>query len=150
MSKANELIRLLLMSADYYDPNEDRLHISGLEHSIRVASLAKRHGAPEEMQFAGLVHDIARPLSDIYHGEVIAEIVRDVVSEDTYWILRTHGEFQDAYIHHKPIPHLEKRWSSGSIRLCAWEVGSFTKNWMTTKIDLFEATSLIQNVCGER
>lgn len=150
MSKADELIRLLHMSASYFDPNEDRNHISGLEHSIRVASLAKRHGARTEMVFAGLVHDVARPLSDIYHGEVIAEIVRDVVSDNAYMALRTHGDFQSAYIHGSVVPHQHQPWYGDAISLCAWEVGSFTKHWMTSKIDLLEAVGLIRNVCGER
>lgn len=137
------------MSQTYRDPNEDRKHITGMDHALRVATLAERHGARMEMVFAGLVHDLARPLSDIFHGEVIAEITRDLVSQVTYDVLRTHGEYQAAYIHGYR-PDEDTPWHKDSKALCAWEIGSFNKEWDLPLMDIFKARQIIWNVCGTR
>lgn len=101
-----------------------------------------------------LVHDIARPLSDIYHGEVIAEVVRDMVDEDIYNVLRTHGEYQSRLIHgFKGIPTFkDDPWNYLAEKLCAWEAFSFTKTWPTNipMMTLDEAVEVIKDVCGDR
>lgn len=149
MSRAAELSRLLYMSADSVDGNEDRNHITGLEHALRVATLAKRHNPAWENVFVGLVHDLARPLSDIYHGEVIAEIVRDLVSRKSYDVLRTHGQYQEWHIHGAKLDS-SVPWHREGKALCAWEVASFAKDWAYQTMDLGEALFVINLVCGDR
>lgn len=105
-----EVIRLLDLSKDYYDPNESRNHISGFVHALRVAELLEHIGKKNPwFAFAGLVHDLARPLNDIYHGEIIAEVVRDRVPAYIYHILRTHGLYQEAIMHNLENPVLEEK-----------------------------------------
>lgn len=102
--RASEVIRLLDLSKEYYDPNESRSHISGLDHALRLAALLDHRARNSWLPFAGLVHDLARPLNDVYHGEIIAEIVRDRVPGYIYHLLRTHGEYQEAIMHKLPPP----------------------------------------------
>lgn len=149
MSRAGELVRLLYMSADYVDGNEDRNHISGLEHALRVAWLARRHTGDKEVTFAGLVHDLARPLSDPFHGEVIAEMVRDLVNHNVYKLLQTHGDYQSNYIHGTFVDE-STPWHEMSKAFCAWEIGSFTKNWLGPEMSIDFGVSLINQVCGDR
>jgi hypothetical protein len=154
MSRASELNRLFMWSLDYRDGNKDRNHINGMEHALRVATLAKRH-APndEELIFAALVHDLARPLSDPFHGEVIAEICRDLVREELYWVLRTHGEYQADYIHETDFVDETTPWHRTAVALCAWEIASFERNWddrFPRLMEPFEAYVLINRVCGNR
>lgn len=152
MSRASELIRLLYLSAESIDGNPDRCHISGLEHSLRVATLATRHTNDIQFQFAALVHDLARPLSDPYHGEVIAEIVRDMVDEDMYFVLKSHGQFQAAHIHETELSPLilNAEWYDDAMALCAWEIASFAKDWKHATMDIETAKTLIETVCDGR
>lgn len=137
------------MSADSIDGNEDRCHITGLDHALRVATLAKRHRQLPEVTFMALVHDLARPLSDPYHGEVIAEVVRDIVSEINYNVLRTHGEYQSAYIHGHEVDE-SVPWHNMAKSLCAWEVGSFAQDWSIPTMTIEEAIKLIEDMVGDR
>jgi predicted HD phosphohydrolase len=153
MARADELIRLLYLSAETSDGNPDRSHITNLEHNLRVATLARRHASEDtELIFMALVHDLARPLSDPYHGEVIAEIVRDMVGYENYHVLRTHGQYQAELIHGSEVsPTLSGvSWHRAAQRLCAWEVASFDKNWSLPTMTLDEAEEIIQAICKGR
>jgi hypothetical protein len=99
-----EMVRLLGMADDYNDPNPERSHITGLDHALRLASLLEYRTQDPLLAFAGLVHDLARPLNDVFHGEIVAEIVRDRVPSYIYHVLRTHGQYQEAIMHHLPQP----------------------------------------------
>lgn len=123
MSRAAEIVRLLDLAADYRDPNADRRHITGQQHALRCAALMARY--TDELAFVGLVHDLARPLSDPHHGEVIAEIVRDRVSLGAYDVLRTHGEYQAALTHGHAFPSRHDDWSRTARLFAAAEVHSF-------------------------
>lgn len=124
-SRLAEVTRLLNLAADYHDPNLGRDHITGLEHALRVAYLCET--TSDELAFVGLVHDLARPLNDVHHGEVIAEIVRDRVSTGAYHVLRTHGEHQAAIMHGTRPPLGSAHWSSMARKLAAAEVKSFQR-----------------------
>ena len=139
------------MSEESIDGNEDRNHITGLEHALRVATLAYRHDPFSEMVFVGLVHDLARPLSDPFHGEVMAEIVRDMVSDVSYNVLRTHGLYQEAHIHGTELD-TTTAWHTDGLTLCAWEIASFRKPWNFpfTTMSVDDAISIINDVCKGR
>lgn len=117
--RSDEGIRLLHLSAAYRDPNPGRDHITGLDHALRVAWLGSR--VSDEMAFIGLVHDLARPLNDVRHGEVIAEVVQDRVSPAAYLALRDHGAHQSAIMHGTPAPNRDRM----AVQLAAFEVRSF-------------------------
>lgn len=138
MTRAGEVIRLLALSAEYIDPNEGRSHITGLEHALRCACLMSRNS--EELGFIGLVHDLARPLSDVFHGEVMAEIVRDRVSTDGYHVLRTHGEYQAALAHKHDFPFVYRfePWNRDAKVFAAAEVRSFRRGCPSITFDAAE------------
>lgn len=150
MARADELKRLLLMSAGTSDGNPDRSHITNLEHNLRVATLARRFsGGDTELTFMALIHDLARPLSDPYHGEVIAEIVRDMVSDITYNILRTHGQYQASVIHGTPVDETTT-WHKYAMWLCGWEITSFKHSWDIPTMTIDEAYDVIDAICQGR
>lgn len=66
--RLTEVMKLLLHSATYRDQTPGREHITGFVHALRCAGF---EGTTEE-KFVALVHDLARPLNDAYHGEVIS------------------------------------------------------------------------------
>lgn len=75
--------------------------VTQLHHALQTASMAKRGGASEEMVLGALCHDIGKVISVPNHGQIAAEILKPYVSEDVYWIIRTHQDFQGRhYFHH--------------------------------------------------
>lgn len=86
----------------------------------------------KDSAFIGLVHDLGRPLNDVHHGEIMAEMVRDRVSEEAYHILRTHGQFQSAIVHSSgefTSPYLQETWYHAAVQLSAFEVYSFKNTY---------------------
>ncbi len=144
MSRLAEVVRLLRLSASYRDPNLGRDHISGLTHALRVGALGLR--VSDELGFVGLVHDLARPLSDVGHGEVIAEIVRDRVSDYAYQLLRTHGAYQTALLHDTPIP--DEPWTHSAVQLAAFETASFAPGYARPELDVDQAHALLERWLG--
>lgn len=74
--------------------------ISRYDHCLQSATLAMRDGASEEIVVAALLHDIGDMLSPENHSEVAAAILKPFVREETHWIVRHHGLFQEYYYAH--------------------------------------------------
>ena len=144
MSRLAEVVRLLRLAARYTDPNPGRGHISGLTHALRVGALGLR--VSDELGFVGLVHDLARPLTDVGHGEVVAEIVRDRVSDHAYHLLRTHGAYQAALLHDTPVP--DEPWTRGAVQLAAFETASFAPGYARPELDVHQAHALLERWLG--
>lgn len=152
MTRASELTRLLSISANYYVCDKDGTSFNGQDHSLRLATLAKRHDPSDaEMVFTSLVHDLARPLSDQYHGEVMAEIVRDLVSEKRYQVLRTHGHYL-AVIAFRIDYDLDPNapWHADALKLCGWEVSACDSTQKFHAMDFAEAVWYIDKFCGDK
>lgn len=150
--RLDEMIRLLHLSASFRDPNPDRNHITGLDHALRCAGLASAAVHPE-FPFTGLVHDLARPLNDVYHGEIVAEIVRDRVSAETYYLLRWHGLYQEHVNHDlgpvesKETDVPERLWPTVhqlSRRFAGAEEASFSPQYRGTPMPLDAAEALLE------
>jgi hypothetical protein len=102
--RAAHLITLLGQADDYRDPCPGRGHITGLDHALRLALMMEQRTPDPQLHLAAIVHDLARPLNDVHHGEVMAEIIRDRVHPAVYYLLRTHGDYQHAVVHGLPYP----------------------------------------------
>ncbi len=142
--RLHEVTRLLHLADSHTDPNPGRDHITGLDHALRVAALGSK--VSDELAFVGLVHDLARPLSDVHHGEVIAEVVRDRVSEAAYQVLRTHGHYQAALLHDTPIP--DEPWTHSAVQLAAFEAASFAAGYARPELDVDQAHELLERWLG--
>jgi hypothetical protein len=141
-----EMIRLLHHSARYIDQTDGRGAISGQQHALRCAGLGAEQGKHPDSAFIGLVHDLARPLNDVHHGEIIAEMVRDRVSEDTYQILRTHGAYQAAIVHKHSFP--EEPWSDAAKQLAGFELRSFSSTYTGPQMSIPQAIKLMDSYLG--
>lgn len=155
--RVREMRRLLKLAAFYRDPNEDRSHITGLKHALRVGGQLEQYS--DEYAFVGLVHDLARPLSDVFHGEVMAEMVRDRVSAVSYMVLRDHGQFQDAIVHDRRyedwpksppelMPSQANEFQLMSGMLAGAEVASFLATYSGPTMKLSRANELIRQYLG--
>lgn len=147
--RLEEINRLLLHSAKYRDQTEGRTAISGLTHALRCASVCKAMGFDEELQFIALVHDLARPLNDVHHGEIMAEMVRDRVSNEAYEVLKTHGQFQASIVHNTAAPTLSSIKAQGMAEFIAWsELQSFNEEFEYPVMKLMEAKDLLVKFLG--
>lgn len=146
--RLTEVKRLLCKSENYVDQTPGRDGITGLQHALRTAGLGRDYGFHEDSAFIGLIHDLARPLNDVHHGEVMAEMVRDRASDDAYHILRTHGEFQSAVVHKTPWPHQDAPWFKIAKQLAAFELRSFDTDYDGPVMAITEALELLEEYLG--
>ena len=76
----------------------DELHqgfaVSQLDHSLQTATRAERDGASDDMIIASLCHDIGKTFSNMNHPAIAAEMLRPWVSDEAYWVVKYHQDFQ--------------------------------------------------------
>jgi predicted HD phosphohydrolase len=140
-SAYRELVRLLTEPeyADWRDPNDGRNRVTALDHARQAATRAERAGAGDDEIAMALVHDAARPLSDVFHGAVIAEIMRDHLRADCYHALVHHGTFQGDIVHltTRAERWREEFWYPTAKRLATWDAASFDPRYRAESIDHF-------------
>jgi predicted HD phosphohydrolase len=68
--------------------------VTQLEHMLQTATRAERAGAEPDIVVAALFHDIGKAVSNSNHPAVGAEILRPWVSDEAYWIVKVHQDFQ--------------------------------------------------------
>lgn len=137
-TRLTEVLRLLDLSADYVDQTPGRSGITGQQHALRCAGLAQFSNHRDAV-FVALTHDLARPLNDVHHGEVVAWMVKDRVSTEAFDVLRTHGAFQSAVVHGTPMPqgHMARQ-------LAGYEVRSFQPNFDGPEWTIEQAHQLLR------
>ncbi len=74
--------------------------VDRLEHSLQTATRAEKGGEDDEYVFCALIHDIGDTLSPFNHPDIAAGIVKPFVSEENYFMVKHHGEFQGYYFWH--------------------------------------------------
>lgn len=129
MNPVSELERLLLQSANYRDPAHPE--VSGLEHAMQTATRAKRAKPETEWPLIGLLHDVAKPLSELWHGEIIALTLKEYVSPEGYCALYDHGAVNR-------MGHLRcSQWNPTTLRFCQWDTESFEPNSKTEPLEFW-------------
>lgn len=68
--------------------------VSQLEHALQTATRAERDGATDDMIVASLCHDIGKTFSNMNHPAIAAEMLRPWVSDEAYWVVKYHQDFQ--------------------------------------------------------
>jgi len=71
-----------------------------LTHCLQTATRAERDGAEDEVVVAALCHDIGKFISVPNHPAIAAEILRPYVSDDVYWMIKAHQDFQGRHYYH--------------------------------------------------
>jgi hypothetical protein len=130
MSRMEDLLSLFELDSKWRDPNPERSHVTAKEHALLCATKALRHDPNDhEMITAALLHDAARPLTDVYHGEAIAWILKDRVRPEVFTALLHHGELQDALLKGTALVSMstmglpKEAWA-----LASWDFNSFDPN----------------------
>jgi len=71
------------------------------EHCLQTATRAYRAGEDDEYIAVALLHDIGDTLSPDNHGEVIGAMLKQYISEENYFLLVHHTDFQGYYYYHQ-------------------------------------------------
>lgn len=131
--------------AEWRDPNPDRAAVTALEHALQAATLAYHAEGDRltDVVVATFLHDAARPISDVYHGEVMAEVLRGRIDEDLVMALRHHGAFQSDIVHGTRDAERWKHepWYREAQRLAVWDAHAFSPGARTLDVEmLLDAT----------
>jgi len=76
------------------EPVVEGMEVNQLQHSLQTATRADRAGATVDIVVAGLVHDLGKTISNENHPAIAAEMVRPWLSDDAYWVIKVHQDFQ--------------------------------------------------------
>lgn len=115
-------------------------------HVTQTATRAKRANGTDEQIVIGLVHDMAKIISNYNHPEIVASIVRPYVSYSSYRILRHHMEFQwKNYGAQANLPtnlrdrYTAEPWYADAVRFSdEWDQTSFDAKYETMPLEEFE------------
>jgi predicted HD phosphohydrolase len=76
------------------EPVVEGMQVNQLQHSLQTATLADRAGATLDIVVAALVHDLGKTISNENHPAIAAEMVRPWLSDEAYWVIKVHQDFQ--------------------------------------------------------
>jgi len=71
--------------------------IDRFEHSLQTATRAYHDGKNNEYVICALLHDVGEIFDPYHHDAIIAELLKNYISEKNYFILKYHTTFQGYY-----------------------------------------------------
>lgn len=148
-SLASWLVMLLNDLRSYREPyTAGRAAINGLGHALQTATRAERDDAPTSEVVMALVHDAARPLNDVRHGEVIAEIMAGRLPPDCCEALRHHGELGADAVHGTSFSqrYFGLPWYETAVRLQKWDGMSYDPRYPSAPLNHF--LPLLEELCS--
>ena len=127
---------------------------SQLVHGLQTATMAVRAGADLDMVVASVCHDMGKVISNANHPAIAAEMIRPWVSEDAYWVVKVHQDFEGMHyyarigldpmmrLRHKDHPcyELAERFAD------EWDQNAFDPGYDTLPLEHFEP--MIREVFG--
>jgi predicted HD phosphohydrolase len=70
------------------------MQVTQLEHGLETATMAERAGMNVDIVVAALCHDIGKVISTPNHSAIAAEMIKPFVSDDAYWMVKVHQDFE--------------------------------------------------------
>jgi predicted HD phosphohydrolase len=116
-----------------------------LHHALMTATLARRAGATDEQIVVALCHDIAKTINVPNHGAIAAEMFRPYVSDDCYYVLKHHQDFQgEHYYAYLGAPtdlrlkYKDEPWYELAVKLVdEWDAEGFDPNFEVDSLESF-------------
>ena len=126
--------------------------VSQLVHGLQTATRAERAGAEPDLVVAALCHDIGKIISNANHPAIAAEMIRPWVSEEAYWIVKVHQDFEGLHYYARvgldPLArqrHADHPSYAAAERFADdWDQHAFDPDYPTEPLAHFE--SLVQEV----
>ncbi len=117
-----------------------------LVHSLMTATLARRDGGSDEEVVAALCHDIGKLMSIPNHGAIAAEILKPYVSDNLYWTIKYHQDFQGKYYYEHLGMDKDARdkfrgepWFDTAEKLVdRWDAPAFDPDYAVDSLESFE------------
>ena len=130
--------------------------VNQLVHCLQTATRAERAGASEELIVAALCHDVGKVISLLNHPAIAAEILRPYVSDETYWVILNHQEFQGRhyYGYIGKDPEARRQFENHPAFALAerfadeWDQNSFDPDYDTFSFEHFEP--MLDRVFGRK
>jgi predicted HD phosphohydrolase len=150
-AKVADRMLALIRSTEHLEHGHE---VTQLEHMLQTATRAERAGAAPDIVVAALFHDIGKAVSNSNHPAVGAEMLRPWVSDEAYWIVKVHQDFQGIHYFGRmgldPMMRDRHR-SHPSFELAErfvddWDQEAFDPSYPTESLEHFE--DLVRDVFG--
>ncbi|MCU0261806.1 MAG: HD domain-containing protein, partial [Ilumatobacteraceae bacterium] len=117
-----------------------------LDHSLQTATRAERAGASDDLIVAALCHDIGKTFSNMNHPAIAAEMLRPWVSDEAYWIVKYHQDFQGRHYYGRIglDPEMRRRheghehYAMAETFVDEWDQAAFDPDYDTETLEHFE------------
>jgi predicted HD phosphohydrolase len=120
--------------------------VSQLVHGLQTATRAEAAGADLDMVVGALCHDMGKMISNANHPAIAAEMIRPWVSDEVYWVVKVHQDFEgmhyyarvglDPMMRRKHLGHpyyeLAERFAD------EWDQNAFDPDYPTRPLEHFE------------
>jgi predicted HD phosphohydrolase len=71
--------------------------VTQLVHGLQTAAFAEQAGADIDVVVASLCHDMGKVISTPNHSAISAEMIKLYVSDDAYWMVKVHQDFEGVH-----------------------------------------------------
>jgi len=120
--------------------------VSQLDHALQTATRAERDGADEDLVVAALCHDIGKTFSNMNHPAIAAEMLRPWVTDEAYWVVKYHQDFQGRHYYARigMDPELRRRHLGHEYYATAerfaddWDQTAFDPSYVAEPLEHFE------------
>jgi len=120
--------------------------VTQLVHGLQTATMAERAGADLDMVVASLFHDVGKMISNANHPAIAAEMIRPWVSDEAYWVVKVHQDFEGMHYYARmgldpmvrlkyavhPYYELAERFAD------EWDQNAFDPDYPTLPLEHFE------------
>ena len=128
--------------------------VSQLVHGLQTATMAERAGADLDMVVASVCHDMGKVISNANHPAIAAEMIRPWVSDESYWVVKVHQDFEGMHYYDRmgldpmmrrkhadhPYYELAERFAD------QWDQFAFDPDYPTLPLEHFEP--MVREVFG--
>jgi predicted HD phosphohydrolase len=84
----------VLVNLANLEPLVQEFAVNQLVHACQTAARAERAGEDLDVVVGSLCHDMAKTITNANHGGAAAELIRPFVSDDVFWMVKYHQDFQ--------------------------------------------------------
>jgi len=120
--------------------------VSQLTHGLQTATLAERAGADPDLVVAALCHDMGKFISNANHPAIAAEMIRPWVSDEAYWVVKVHQDFEGMHYYARVglDPMMRRKHAGHPFYALAerfadeWDQNAFDPEYPTLPLEHFE------------
>jgi predicted HD phosphohydrolase len=108
--------------------------------------MAERAGADLDMIVGSLVHDMGKVISNANHPAMAAEMIRPWVSDEAYWVVKVHQDFEGKHYYARMgmdpmmrLKHKDHAYYELAERFADdWDQNAFDPDYDTLPLEHFE------------